>query len=147
MDGNHPYRETIHRKAETFEEDMGRYLGHARTHPKEFIKTKKSTDQKMSKINMNKSMLGLSCSRFCDSYDYSAGSFIHPYELLARHIPDSLISRNENSVYICDRQCFTYRCYNRNVMPSRTKTVREAFECHGKDDSFLIDSNFSCYWD
>ena len=40
-----------------------------------------------------------------------------------------------------------YGCYNRNVLRSQTKTVREAFGCNGKDDSFLIDGNFSCYWD
>ena len=147
LDGSHPYREAIHRKVDTSGEDMERNLGRAREFPKEYIRKLNPTDQKKSEINMNEPKLGLSCSPSCHSHDYSAGSFVYPYKLLSDHIGDSLISRHENSVSVCGRQCSTYKCYNRNVTPSQTKTVRNAFECHGKDDSFLIDNYFSCYWD
>ena len=42
---------------------------------------------------------------------------------------------------------FYVRMLQSKCNASKTKTFREAFECHGKHDSFLIDGNFSCYWD
>jgi hypothetical protein len=146
LNKNHPYRTTIHRKAVIYDEDIKESLGHATTNPSEFVKSTESNDHKTWAVNMNVPNMGLSCSKTCDSYKYTVGSFVYPYELLARHIPDNLISRYGNSVTICGEPCITYGCYNRNVMPLQTKTVREAIENHGKDDAFLIDDNFSCYW-
>ena len=92
---------------------------------------------------MDTSKMGLSCSRECNI----VGSFVYPYELLEIYIPANLISRHGNSVHICGEECLTMVCYKRDIPPLSEKTVRKALECHGKDDSFLIDGNFSCYWD
>lgn len=137
LNKNHPYRKTIHRKVYS---SMKKYLGHIKTSPNEFTKT---IITKTWAINMDTPNMGLSCSGTCD---YLKGSFIYPYELLAHHIPESLISRDEDNVLICGEYCLIFGCYNRDVMSLQTKTVGEALECYGKDDSFLIDDNFSCYW-
>ena len=146
LDKNHPHSTIIHRKAEICDEDMRRSLGCATSRPREFNKTTESNDIRTWAINMDTSKMGLSCSRECNSHNYVAGSFLYPYELLEKNIPANLISRHDNSVYICGEKCLTFACYNRDI-PLSEKTVRTALECHGKDDSFLIDNNFSCYWD
>ena len=82
----------------------------------------------MSTVNMNKSMLGLSCSRSC----------VYPYELPARHIPDGLMSRDENSVSICGEQCSTYGCYNRNVMLQKRKHSEKRLNAMENMIAFLL---------
>ena len=147
LDQNHRHITTIHRKAEICDGDMKRSLGRARSNPREFNKTTESNDRQTWAVDMDTSKMGLSCSRECNSHNYVVGSFVYPYELLEINIPANLISRHGNSVYICGEECLTMVCYKRDIPPLTEKTVRKALECHGKDDSFLIDGNFSCYWD
>ena len=147
LDISHPHITTIHRKAEICDGDMKRSLGRARSNPREFNKTIESNDRQTWAVDMDTSKMGLSCSKECNSHNYVVGSFVYPYELLEINIPANLISRHGNSVYICGEECLTMVCYKRDIPHLSEETVRKALECHGKDDSFLIDGNFSCYWD
>ena len=144
MDRSHPYREIIHRKSQILNGDMTINLGLARLKPTEFYQSDDS-DQNTWGINMDGFQIGLSSSSDCDSHGFVANSYVYPYDLLKLYLGD-LITRSNDSVAIGIRKCTTYKCFSRKI-PASERTVREAFNCHGKHNDFILDGKFSCYWD
>ena len=147
----HPFCATIHRKAATSattDEETKRNLGRARKNPAEYIRIAVKDYPCKWNVNMNKKKMGLSCTKNCAFHNYISFAHVYPFDLLNANI-SGLVTKDGCKVDIAGCPCRTYKCYSRSISTLSSRTVKDALDCCGKHDSFLINegSKFSCYWD